>query len=269
MGKIGFIGENEEKLIKVDTEKKDIANAPKKSVAVVYFPERNMKLSYYNDLFDLKCGDIVYVDGKLEGIRGRVVDLNYNFKIKLSEYKRIIALVDMDVWGKFYLAGSHFITFDRKVLPKGKASLWFKAPSEEDEFISGSDGTSFPLDDIAEMNIDSEVAKRGLDYYKESRVRYLTLDNGRGFAIVEGTKPYEVEFKYKNGEISDLTCSCFCGYSCKHEFAAILQLKETLDYIEKNYFADYEESGYFATILRDVFFTFAIGSKETGCLELF
>ena len=47
----------------------------RKSVVRVHFPARNMTLSYYNDAFDLKVGDIVYVDGKREGLRGRVVDL--------------------------------------------------------------------------------------------------------------------------------------------------------------------------------------------------
>ena len=31
---------------------------PRKSVVRIYFPERNMSLSYYNDLFDLHCGDL-------------------------------------------------------------------------------------------------------------------------------------------------------------------------------------------------------------------
>lgn len=52
-------------------------NNPKKSVVRVYFPVRNMTLSYYNDLFDLHKGDIVYVDGKLEGLQGRVVEVTY------------------------------------------------------------------------------------------------------------------------------------------------------------------------------------------------
>lgn len=59
----------------------------KKSVVEVFFPARHLTCSYYNDIFNLKHGDIVYVEGKLEGLRGRVVDINYNFKIKLSDYK--------------------------------------------------------------------------------------------------------------------------------------------------------------------------------------
>ena len=60
---------------------------PTRSLVLIHFPARNMTLSYYNDQFDLHCGDLVFVDGKLEGFRGHVVDVCYTFKIKLSDYK--------------------------------------------------------------------------------------------------------------------------------------------------------------------------------------
>ena len=66
-----------------------------------------MDLTYFNALFDLKVGDRVYVDGKLEGQLGHVVDVSYNFKIKISDYKKVIAVVDTTVHGQFYMAGSH------------------------------------------------------------------------------------------------------------------------------------------------------------------
>ena len=80
------------------------ASEPRKSVVRVHFPARNMTLSYYNDAFDLKVGDIVYVDGNLEGLRGRVVDITYNFKIKLSDYKRVISVADTEVKGELFFA---------------------------------------------------------------------------------------------------------------------------------------------------------------------
>lgn len=104
---------------------------PRKSVARIYFPERGMTLSYYNDLFDLHKGDIVYVDGKLEGLRGRVVDVTYTFKIKLSDYKRVIAVVDTNVNGEFFFAGSHILSFDRGTIPFGKVNTWFNAPTAD------------------------------------------------------------------------------------------------------------------------------------------
>ena len=55
---------------------------PVKSLVQVYFPERNQSLTYFNDQFDLKRGDFVFVDGKLEGIRGVVREVSKTFKIK-------------------------------------------------------------------------------------------------------------------------------------------------------------------------------------------
>lgn len=241
----------------------------RKSVVQVYFPNRGASYAYYNDQFDLKRGDMVYVDGKLEGMRGRVTDVNYNFKIKISEYKRVIAVVDTEVHGQFFLADSHFVTFDPIALPSDKVTTWFKAlAKEEDEFVSGSDEATFSLDDLTGMNISNHIAERGHDYYMENKVRYICVDGTRGYAIVEGSEPYEVEFEYRNREISNLVCSCFCSYNCKHEFATMLQLRETIGVIEKHYADEYERTGYFAAVGKGTLFTFAIDGRETGKFEL-
>lgn len=243
--------------------------AARKSVVQVYFAGRNMTLAYYNDQFDLHHGDMVYVDGKLEGVRGRVTEVNYNFKIKVSDYKRVIAVVDTTVNGQFFMAGSHFVTFDREALPNSKVITWFKAPAkEEDEFVSGSDDTAFWLDDLSSMKVSAAIAERGHDYYMENKVRYISIDGTKGYAIVEGSDAYEVEFEYRDGEISQLICSCFCSYNCKHEFAAMLQLKETLEMVEKHYGDEYERTGYFAAVAKGTLVAFAIDGKETGSFTL-
>lgn len=245
------------------------AAAPRKSVAQVHFAGRNMTLAYYNDQFDLRVGDMVYVDGKLEGQRGRVVEVSYNFKIKLSDYKRVIAVVDTTVTGQFFMAGSHFVTFDRDALPAGKIVTWFQAPAKEDEeFVSGSDDTSFRLDDLKGIKVSAAIAERGSDYYMENRVRYISIDGAKGYAIVEGSEAYVVEFTFRDGEISNLICSCFCSYHCKHEFAAMLQLRETLELIKKHYAAEYDRTGYFAAVNKGTLFAFAIDGKEAGSFTL-
>ena len=242
---------------------------PRKSVVQVHFSYRNLTLSYYNDRFDLHCGDMVYVDGKLEGMLGRVTDVNYNFKIKVADYKRVIAVLDTSVHGKFYMAGSHLVTFDREALPLSKAATWFKAPdNEDDEIVSGCDDTTFCLDDLKGMNVSSSLAERGHDYYVENKVRYVCIDGTRGYAIVEGSKAYEVEFEYRSGEISRLVCSCFCSNNCKHEFATMLQLRETLELIRKNYADEYERARYFAAINKGTLFAFAIDGKDVGSFTL-
>lgn len=268
--KIGFTADkNEEKPDAVTNNVPRQVVVPRKSVVQVYFAQRHTTLAYFNDRFDLHRGDMVYVDGKLEGVLGRVVEVNYNFKIKVSDYKRVIAVVDTDVHGRFYMAGSHFVTFDREALPSSKIILWFKAPRMDDEeFVSGSDDTAFRLDNLAGMNVSEVTAERGHEYYIGNKVRYLSIDGTKGYAVVEGSECYEVEFEYSGGKIRGLVCSCFCSYNCKHEFATMLQLRETLEFIFRNYADEYERTGYFAAVDKGTLFAFAIDSKDSGVFTL-
>lgn len=244
------------------------ASAPRRSVVQVRFPGWEKGLAYYNDQFDLKAGDRVYVDGRLEGQLGIVTAVNYNFKIKLSEYKRVIAPVNTDVHGKFYMAGSHFVTFDPNALSPAQAALWFRAPaSEEEVYVSGDDDFSFPLDDL-EMGIGGAIAERGRQYHLENRVQYLCLNGAKGYAIVRGGHAYTVEFAYQNGSISKLVCDCFCSYPCKHEFAAMLQLRETLELIRKQHAKEYAQTGCLTAICKETLFAFAVSGKEGGSFTL-
>lgn len=270
--KIGFsASEEKEELTAPESPDVPEVREPRRSVVRVHFPQRNMTLAYYNDRFDLHCGDLVYVDGKLEGQRGRVVDVNYNFRINLANYKRVIGVADTDVSGRFTLAGSHVVTFDRTALPRRKVMSWYKAPPKPDtEYAYGSDDSAFPLRELHRMRIDMAVAERGHGYYAENRVRYLCLDGMKGYALVEGTEPYDVEFVYSDGMIYALTCSCYCAGGCKHEFAAMLQLRETLEEIESDpeLSAEYARTGYVAAVSREAFFTYAIDGKKTGSITL-
>lgn len=116
------------------------------------------------------------------------------------------------------------------------------------------------------MHIGSEIAERGHDYYLQNKVRYLCIDGTRGRAIVEGTKAYVMEFTYEDGKIRNLVCDCFCSYTCKHEFATMLQLKETLQAIKENY-SD-QMNGHFAAVSKAAFFNFVVDGKKTGSLSL-
>lgn len=241
---------------------------PRKSVVDVFFAARNMTCSYYNDQFDLKRGDIVFVDGKLEGLKGRVVEVNYNFKIKLSEYKRVIAVVDTSVEGELFFAGSHMISFECGVIPAGKIAKWFLPPrKEEDEIVCGSDDFEFYLDHLDTMNVEAAVFERGKNYFLANKVRYINLGGRTGYAIVEGSKPYEVEFEYQDGKIKNLTCTCYCNYHCKHEVAAMLELRALLDLIEENYKEQFTETEYFAAIDTASLLMHAVGGKKHGSVS--
>lgn len=268
--KIGFTAETE------SNEKRNIENIPaqkiapiiKKSVVDVFFPDRHLTCSYYNDMFDLKRGDIVYVEGKLEGKRGRVVDINYNFKIKLSDYKRVIGVADTDVIGEFHLARSHFITIDEGALKYEQIATWFKAPeNENEEYVSSSGDEVFNINDLGGMNIKNDVAECGHEYYMENRVVYIELNHGKGRAIVMGSKAYDVEFFYKDEDITGLVCNCYCTGACKHEFAAMLQLRDILSIIKKEYpFIDHND--YLAAVSKTSFFEFVIDGNTKGTFTM-
>ena len=259
---IGFAFNDESKKVEMEPLVQQ-ATVPVKSLAQVYFPERNQTLTYFNDQFDLKRGDFVFVDGKLEGIRGIVREVNKNFKIKVADYKKVISVADTNVSGQLHMAGSHFISFDTSVLPYEKIRSWFLPPMKaEDEYETGNDDTAFTLDKLSNMKVSQVIFERGRDYYIGNHVVYLSVDAGHGRAIVEGERAYEVEFDFADGEIRNLICSCPCGYTCKHEVASMLQLKDTLEKIEKNYVELYKD--YFAIIEKHTLFQFAIQFKQTG-----
>lgn len=267
--KIGFFANSQDETAPAVQAAPQRSVAPVRSVVQVHFPTRNMTLSYYNDMFDLHRGDVVYVDGKLEGLRGRVVDVNRNFRIKLSDYKRIIALADTDVRGTFHLAGSHLVTFDPSVLSFSKVSSWFKAPDAEGEqYLSGYDNHSFLLGDFDSFGASPAIMERGRRYYAEDRVLYLSLHGRTGRAIVDGTKPYEVQFEYEDEEISFFTCDCFCSYPCKHQVAVLLQLEETLEHICEYYDEQYKKRNYFAAVSRSAFFSYAMDGRKSGSITL-
>jgi len=268
--KIGFTAEaeNDNKRIIENTPVQKEAPIFKKSVVEVFFPDRQKAYSYYNDMFDLKRGDVVYVEGKLEGLRGRVTQINYNFKIKLSDYKRVIGVANTDVIGEFHLAGSHFITIDSDALTYEQVSTWFKAHDNgEEEYVSLNGDEVFNLNDLGGMNIKNEIAERGHEYYMENRVVYIELNHGKGRALVTGSKTYDVEFSYNGEDISGLVCNCYCTGACKHEFATMLQLREILAIIKKEY-PFVEHNDYLSAVSKTSFFEFVIDGNTKGTFTM-
>lgn len=266
--KIGFNTQNKDTTALIDVASGvGVVAEPRRSLVQVQFAGPGYSYAYYNDRFDLQVGDLVYVEGAMEGLQGRVEEISYTFKIKLSDYKRVIGKVDTDVRGALFMAGSHFITFDPAALPYEKVRSWFKAPEDpEEEYISVSDGKGFLLEDLSGMGARPVIMERGQNYYLRNRVVYLSVEGIRGRAIVEGTESYELEFTYQNGEIRDLTCSCFCSYPCKHEVAAMLQLQDLLKTIRENYSGQWNDT--FAAITKNALFAFALGGKGAGELIL-
>lgn len=263
---IGFAAGSETKKVAMEPLIQEKAVAVK-SLVRVSFPENCQTLTYFNDQFDLKPGDFVFVEGKLEGVRGIVQEVNKSFKIKVADYKKVVGVADTEVSGQMYIAGSHFISFDPSVLAYNKIRTWYLPPvKEDDEFAVGYDDSVVFLDKLADMKVSPTIWERGRTYYIDNHVRYICLENGHGRAIVEGEHAYEVEFDFEGGEIRNIICTCPCGCACKHEVAALMQLRETLGFIESDY-ADLH-NGYFAAIVKCDLFRFAIDRRETGSFVL-
>ncbi|MBP3313460.1 MAG: hypothetical protein J6K84_02245 [Oscillospiraceae bacterium] len=262
---IGFVDKQETGKIEKELMNQ-MGSMPVKSLVQVFFPKRSQTLTYYNDQFDLKQGDFVFVEGKLEGSLGIVRNVCKNFKIKVSDYKKVISVADTSIHGQLYMAGSHFICFDSAVLPYKKIRTWYLPPANEEEYVTGSDDSVFSLDKLSEMNVSQEIWERAQNYYTSNRVRYLCVDTGHGRAIVEGENIYEVEFDFADGDIRNLTCTCPCGYTCKHEVATMMQLRETLENISQHY-GDLHHD-YFATITKSEFFYYIVENQSTGCFTL-
>jgi hypothetical protein len=60
--KIGFTAQTEPPKMPTSSIPRSATTVPKKSLVEVFFPDRNLTCSYYNDTFDLAKGDLEYGD---------------------------------------------------------------------------------------------------------------------------------------------------------------------------------------------------------------
>lgn len=228
-------------------------------MVLVKFAECGIPLSYYNCGLKIKPGDIVFVEGKYEGVPGVVKSVSRNFNVDIGCYKEVKAVSSDRITDEFCLMNDRLLTFEPNAIPFHKALNRYMTYG--DEYFIIYDEDSFFLDEMSEV-IGEEIMFRGIDYYKRGRVAYLSLHGEKGNAIVVGTKPYKVGFNYVDGEISELTCDCPCGFICKHEAAVLLLLNDTLKFIEKKYAFKYAASDYFATVTAETLLACADGRKR-------
>ena len=73
---------------------------------------------------------------------------------------------------------------------------------------------------------------------------------------------------YEQGKISNLTRSCCCGYTCKHEVAVMLQFGKNLELIMKVYAEEYDRERYFAAVNKDVFLEYVTTGEKKGTIRI-
>lgn len=266
--KIGFqFNENTPEREIVVPEIPEEETAPRKCLAEIRFPNVYRPYTYYNDTFDLKIGDKVFVSGKLDGVMGTVEGLSYNFKIDLSKYERVIRKVESHIKGEFNLVGRHMLTFDQNALPFEKVITWFDLPSNLDtKYVVSSDGSTFDLNDAP---VCWSCGEHGDYLHTRGRIQYISINGNRGRAIVkDDNNIHKIEFDFKDFKISNFFCDCYDMYICGHQYAVILQLREILKLIEENYAEQYANSNCFALVKRETLEAFATDSKVSGKVVL-
>lgn len=243
--------------------------APVRSVVRVYFPKRGFACSYYNDSFNLAEGDLVFVEGKLEGLIGTVEEVSRSFKIKISDYKRVIAKADTSICGELFFGENTLFAFEKEVIPYEKVRSWLLPPAaDESEFAFGTDDVFCPVKMLNALNASPDVIGDGLVCFGSGKVAYLCLEGTKAKALVLGTSVYEVEFDFKNGEVGNFCCSCWSSGICKHDVAAVTALDRALEAIGKEYSEMYDKSGYFAVIDKSLFESRVIAPKRRGSIVI-
>lgn len=234
---------------------------PVRSLVQVRFPHFGKALTYYNDQFALKVGDMVYVSGKLAGELGTVESVNTRFKIDLADYERVIAHPVIELHGRFTHVLDRMLCYDPLSLTADQFRSWVKAPVIEDEdedepqskkkhqIIMG-EGYSFALEKVEYADeVDVKIIERAYQYLREGRIRYLSLVDGIGTAFVEGTSWYEVNFKYADGVVTDLYCECPYPALCKHNLAVMVCLRALLKNVEQESFISLDDEYFWQLVL--------------------
>ena len=180
---LGFsVGETqEEKVIETPC---DVHNRPVPSLVTVRFPGTGPALTYYNDQYALQVGDRVFVSGKFAGQPGEVEKVTTRFKIRLSDYQRVIAKASIAIHGTYDLVLDKMVTHDENAVSPEEFRSWILPPAQrddedrespEDEVIVG-DGYELDLFALEHCDeITEPIAERAMDYCRSGRVAYLSF----------------------------------------------------------------------------------------------
>lgn len=202
---------------------------PVVSLVRVRFDCFDKELTYFNDRFDLKEGDRVFVSGKLAGKIGYITSVSTKFKIRLSDYERVIAVAQTPIHGSYVPVIDKMLSYDSIALSPEAFRTWFLPPEEKNEDenyeIVYGDGYVIPLDDPhSAEDVDHAVFERAMEYLRSGRIGYVSVKNGVGRAYVQGREWYELEFRLHDGRIEGAYCGCLYAGLCKHLLAVAIML---------------------------------------------
>lgn len=225
---VGF-GQTEEKMNSNNAIRSTNETAKVRSLVSISFESCSRALTYYNDQYDLKEGDRVFVSGEKEGEVGVVKSVTTKFRIRASEYQKVVSIAQTPIHGSYHPFADKMLSYDSNALAPDEFRKWILPPEDvcemNDDIIVG-DGYVIPLDEpgAAEDLDNPKVLDRAIEYCKEGAIGYVTIRDGIGKAFVEGTKWYEVDFELRNGYITEAYCGCPYPGLCKHLLAVAITL---------------------------------------------
>lgn len=120
----------------------------------------------------LKAGDRVFVTGKLEGEVGIVESVTTKFRIRLSDFQKVVSLAQTPINGTYLPRRNMMLSYDADALSPEDFRQWILPPQEEpgegeDEVIFG-DGYEIPLNDLsAAEGFDGKILDRAIGYCSE------------------------------------------------------------------------------------------------------
>lgn len=210
---------------------------PVRSIVKVFFPSKNRAYSYYNDKFDLKCDDAVFVSGKLFGVRGFVTNVNYHFRINTADYKKVIARPETAIKGSFFNVNGKMVSFDTNMTPDKFGASIISPPDPDEEPKDGEiiygEGWSVELADFEEYDyVDADALDDAIDLCKGGKVTYIALQDGEGRAYIEEDNGWRtVDFEFDGTTVSGIYCDCLYPEPCicAHQAAMLITLRMILN----------------------------------------
>lgn len=208
-----------------------VLGEPVCSLVTVRFSEDGKSFVYFNDRFDLEEGDRVFVSGKMAGCSGIVVNVTTRFRIRLSDYERVISKACRTIRGTYESVIGKMVSLDSEAMtPEGFRS-WILPPrngngGEEDGEVFAGEGFKLMLSELEEdEDVTEAVLDRAADYCMKGKVGYIGVRRGAGTAYIHGTSWYEATFRLHGDRMTEMYCSCPYPGLCKHLLASAMTVR--------------------------------------------
>lgn len=181
------------------------------SVVLVYFPDVERSYPYLNDGFDLQIHDQVYVDGKLAGKLGRVIEQSFNFDIDLTKFRKVISANRFSLHNEFTQLKYHYYSNDVTALPYKDVYFSYFPPIESQIQIEASPVMLSDLD-IQDFQTLNQKQQNNWYYENQEQIVYIYKDKQQVHAIVQKEQSHDyvkLQFVLDQQQLSYWVCSGF------------------------------------------------------------